>query len=205
MALIPKVDYSQQNRMLYAVPSNFDNRYTALLESFDLAVYDFYQFFDKVKLIVNLDLFQSCNLANARELMRLIVEIEECMNHRAALIKEVEILTGSIHVVQGTRINKWYQNYVEYLIKMNTTSIQDLIFKEKMESQSETTQTVSALKLLVLKTGDYDLWSMRMEKYLTHTDYALWEVIVNGDAPFIASAGAGTKGLIPPKTAETKA
>ncbi|GJZ25782.1 hypothetical protein Tco_0570035 [Tanacetum coccineum] len=45
-----------------------------------------------------------------------------------------------------------------------------------MESQSETTQTVSALKLPVLKTGDYDLWSMRMEQYLTHTDYALWEV-----------------------------
>ncbi|GJS92660.1 hypothetical protein Tco_0799628 [Tanacetum coccineum] len=59
-----------------------------------------------------------------------------------------------------------------------------------MESQSETTQTVSALKLPVLKTGDYDLWSMRMEQYLTHTDYALWEVIVNGDAPAIASASA---------------
>ncbi|GJU61147.1 ribonuclease H-like domain-containing protein [Tanacetum coccineum] len=43
-----------------------------------------------------------------------------------------------------------------------------------MESQSETTQTVSTLKLPVLKTGDYDL-----EQYLTHTDYALWEVIVN--------------------------
>ncbi|GJZ91373.1 hypothetical protein Tco_0663300 [Tanacetum coccineum] len=48
-----------------------------------------------------------------------------------------------------------------------------------MESQSETTQTVSTLKLLILKTGDYDLWSMRMVQYLTHTDYALWEVIVN--------------------------
>ncbi|GJY21711.1 ribonuclease H-like domain-containing protein [Tanacetum coccineum] len=57
-----------------------------------------------------------------------------------------------------------------------------------MESQSETTQTVSALKLPILKTGDYDLWSMRMEQYLTHTDYALWEVIMNGDAPAIASA-----------------
>ncbi|GJR18722.1 ribonuclease H-like domain-containing protein [Tanacetum coccineum] len=62
-----------------------------------------------------------------------------------------------------------------------------------MESQSETTQTVSALKLPILKTGDYDLWSMRMEQYLTHTDYALWEVIVNGDAPAIASASAGTE------------
>ncbi|GKB13432.1 hypothetical protein Tco_0847355 [Tanacetum coccineum] len=51
---------------------------------------------------------------------------------------------------------------------------------------------------------DYDLWSMRMEQYLTYTDYALWEVIVNGDAPAIASASAGTEGPIPPKTAEEK-
>ncbi|GJS35499.1 ribonuclease H-like domain-containing protein [Tanacetum coccineum] len=73
-----------------------------------------------------------------------------------------------------------------------------------MESQSETTQTVSALKLPILKTGDYDLWSMRIDKYLTHTNYALWEVIVNGDAPAIASASAGTEGLIPPKIAKQK-
>ncbi|GKB11944.1 ribonuclease H-like domain-containing protein [Tanacetum coccineum] len=45
---------------------------------------------------------------------------------------------------------------------------------------------------------------MRMEQYLTHTDYALWEVIMNGDAPAIASASAGTEGPIPPKTAEQK-
>ncbi|GJW99217.1 ribonuclease H-like domain-containing protein [Tanacetum coccineum] len=71
-----------------------------------------------------------------------------------------------------------------------------------MESQSDSTQTVSSLKLPMLKTGDYDLWSMRMEQYLTHTDYALWEVIVNGDAPAVASAS--TEGPIPPKTAEQK-
>ncbi|GJY12325.1 putative ribonuclease H-like domain-containing protein [Tanacetum coccineum] len=71
-----------------------------------------------------------------------------------------------------------------------------------MESQLKTTQTVSALKLPVLKTGDYDLWSMRMEQYLTHTDYALWEVIMNGDAPAIATAS--TEGPIPPKTTEQK-
>ncbi|GKE14790.1 putative ribonuclease H-like domain-containing protein [Tanacetum coccineum] len=37
-----------------------------------------------------------------------------------------------------------------------------------------------------------------MEQYLTHTDYALWEVIVNGDA------SASAEGPIPPKTAEQK-
>ncbi|GJY23100.1 hypothetical protein Tco_0396758 [Tanacetum coccineum] len=74
-----------------------------------------------------------------------------------------------------------------------------------MESQSETTQTVSTLKLPILKTGDYDLWSMRMEQYLTHTDYGLWEVIMNGDAPaIVASASTGAESPIPPKTTEQK-
>ncbi|GKA16596.1 hypothetical protein Tco_0696343 [Tanacetum coccineum] len=65
-----------------------------------------------------------------------------------------------------------------------------------MESQSETTQTVSALKLPVLKTREYDLWSMRMEQYLTFTNLALWEVIVNGDSVSpIASASAGAEAI----------
>nr|GEY01351.1 hypothetical protein [Tanacetum cinerariifolium] len=72
-----------------------------------------------------------------------------------------------------------------------------------MESQSETTQTVSALKPPVLKIGEYDLWSMRMEQYLTFTDHALREVIVNGDlVSSVASASA--EGPIHPKTAKQK-
>nr|GEV07758.1 putative ribonuclease H-like domain-containing protein [Tanacetum cinerariifolium] len=74
-----------------------------------------------------------------------------------------------------------------------------------MESQSETTQTVSALKLPVLKTGKYDLWSMRMKQYLTFTDHVLWEVIVNSDSvPPVTSASAGVEGPIPPKTVKQK-
>ncbi|GJV20844.1 hypothetical protein Tco_1369864 [Tanacetum coccineum] len=66
-----------------------------------------------------------------------------------------------------------------------------------MESQSETTQTVFALKLPLLKTGEYDLWSMRMEQYLTFTNH------VNGDSISpIASSSAGAEGPIPPKTDE---
>ncbi|GJZ38889.1 hypothetical protein Tco_0585452 [Tanacetum coccineum] len=72
------------------------------------------------------------------------------------------------------------------------------------ESTSNSSVVVSALKLPILKTRDYDLWSMRREQHLTHTDYALWEVIVNGDAPAIASASTGTEGHIPPKTTEQK-
>nr|GEV11424.1 uncharacterized mitochondrial protein AtMg00810-like [Tanacetum cinerariifolium] len=35
---------------------------------------------------------------------------------------------------------------------------------------------MSALKHPLLKTGEYDLWSMRMEQYLTLTNHALWEL-----------------------------
>ncbi|GJV30727.1 ribonuclease H-like domain-containing protein [Tanacetum coccineum] len=44
-----------------------------------------------------------------------------------------------------------------------------------------------------------------MEQYLTHTDYALWEVIVNGDAPAaIVSTSTGAEGTVAPKTAKQK-
>nr|GEX11752.1 ribonuclease H-like domain-containing protein [Tanacetum cinerariifolium] len=52
-----------------------------------------------------------------------------------------------------------------------------------MEAQQEITQNISLLQLPMLKTKDYDLWSMRMKQYLIHTDYALWKVIINGDSP----------------------
>ncbi|GKB11237.1 hypothetical protein Tco_0845160 [Tanacetum coccineum] len=77
--------------------------------------------------------------------------------------------------------------------------------KEKIELQLETSQMVSALKLPVLKTREYDLWSMGMEQYLTFIDHDLWKVIVNGDSVLpVASASAGAEGPIPPKTAEQK-
>nr|GEV68659.1 uncharacterized mitochondrial protein AtMg00810-like [Tanacetum cinerariifolium] len=46
---------------------------------------------------------------------------------------------------------------------------------------------------------------MRMEQYLTHNDYALWEVIMNGDAPTsIASVSGDAEAVIPPRTTEQK-
>nr|GEZ94950.1 hypothetical protein [Tanacetum cinerariifolium] len=61
-----------------------------------------------------------------------------------------------------------------------------------MEAQPQITQNISSLKLPMLKTGDCDLWSMRMEQYLTHIDYALWEVIINGDSPVPKPPAVGT-------------
>nr|GEY10224.1 ribonuclease H-like domain, reverse transcriptase, RNA-dependent DNA polymerase [Tanacetum cinerariifolium] len=41
---------------------------------------------------------------------------------------------------------------------------------------------VSFVKLPILKKGEYILWTMKMEQYLAHTDYSLWEVILNGNS-----------------------
>nr|GEY18879.1 hypothetical protein [Tanacetum cinerariifolium] len=40
---------------------------------------------------------------------------------------------------------------------------------------------VSSVKLHILKKGEYTLWSMRMEQYLTNTNYGYWQEIMNGD------------------------
>ncbi|GJR64646.1 hypothetical protein Tco_0010711 [Tanacetum coccineum] len=39
----------------------------------------------------------------------------------------------------------------------------------------QTPQTVSTIKLPILKKGEYDIWAMKIEHYLAHTDYPIWE------------------------------
>ncbi|GJZ47457.1 putative ribonuclease H-like domain-containing protein [Tanacetum coccineum] len=41
----------------------------------------------------------------------------------------------------------------------------------------QTPHIVSTIKLLILKKGEYDIWAMKMEHYLAHTDYPIWEVL----------------------------
>ncbi|GJS64516.1 hypothetical protein Tco_0679080 [Tanacetum coccineum] len=67
----------------------------------------------------------------------------------------------------------------------------------------QTPHTVSTIKLPILKKGEYDIWAMKMEHYLAHTDYPIWEVIQRGNGP--VSVSTDTNGVIkvlPPKTAE---
>ncbi|GKC39601.1 hypothetical protein Tco_1051985, partial [Tanacetum coccineum] len=67
----------------------------------------------------------------------------------------------------------------------------------------QTPHTVSTIKLPILKKGEYDIWAMKMEHYLAHTDYPIWEVIQRGNGP--VSVSTDTNGLIkvlPPKTAK---
>ncbi|GKF28349.1 hypothetical protein Tco_0094691 [Tanacetum coccineum] len=61
---------------------------------------------------------------------------------------------------------------------------------------------VAALKMFMLKPGEYELWRMRMEQYIQMINYSLWEVIENGNAPPITKF---VETIIAPTTAEEKA
>ncbi|GJW47420.1 ribonuclease H-like domain-containing protein [Tanacetum coccineum] len=63
--------------------------------------------------------------------------------------------------------------------------------------------TLSTIKLPILKKGEYDIWAMKMEHYLGHTDYPIWEVIQKGNGPVQVSTDTnGQIRVLPPKTAE---
>ncbi|GJU12010.1 putative ribonuclease H-like domain-containing protein [Tanacetum coccineum] len=46
----------------------------------------------------------------------------------------------------------------------------------------ETTQTATTAKFPILKQSEYDMWTLRIEQYFQVQDYALWDVIENGNS-----------------------
>ncbi|GJV14419.1 ribonuclease H-like domain-containing protein [Tanacetum coccineum] len=63
--------------------------------------------------------------------------------------------------------------------------------------------TLSTIKLPILKKGEYDIWAMKMELYLGHTDYPICEVIQKVNGPVQVSTDTnGQIRVLPPKTAE---
>nr|GEV59707.1 hypothetical protein [Tanacetum cinerariifolium] len=60
-----------------------------------------------------------------------------------------------------------------------------------------------ANKLPILKKGQHILWTIKMEQYLAHTDYALWKVILNGNSVVkMTKDEAGNEIEVPPVTAQ---
>nr|GEU84666.1 putative ribonuclease H-like domain-containing protein [Tanacetum cinerariifolium] len=67
----------------------------------------------------------------------------------------------------------------------------------------ESPQMVSSVKLPILKKGEYTLWSLMIEQYLTNTNYGLWQVIMNGDEPVQTTrVENGVETEVPPKTTQ---
>ncbi|GJT29281.1 hypothetical protein Tco_0909556 [Tanacetum coccineum] len=74
----------------------------------------------------------------------------------------------------------------------------------------ETEQLITTAKLPTLKQGEYEMWRLRIEPYFQVQDYALWDVIENGNsfqptAKTTTNADGTSTTLIPgPVTADEK-
>nr|GEV45878.1 copia protein [Tanacetum cinerariifolium] len=63
---------------------------------------------------------------------------------------------------------------------------------------------VAVVKLPVLNPNEFELWKIRIEQYFLMTNYALWEVILNGDSPPLTRPVDGIEKTYPPTTTEEK-
>ncbi|GKE46220.1 hypothetical protein Tco_1477478, partial [Tanacetum coccineum] len=93
-------------------------------------------------------------------------------------------------------INKWYQS-----LALRNFDLEDM--------ELESTNSGPTAKLLILKLGEYEMWAIRIKQYFQIQDYALWEVIENGDswAPISQTTkgnGITTLKMSTPTTAEEK-
>ncbi|GJX32139.1 hypothetical protein Tco_0241994 [Tanacetum coccineum] len=73
---------------------------------------------------------------------------------------------------------------------------------QKMTEQDSPPPTITAMKIPIIKKGEYDIWSMRMRQYICHTDHNLWDIIVDGDLQEEAAPAGEQSGPPAPKTAK---
>nr|GEZ71561.1 ribonuclease H-like domain-containing protein [Tanacetum cinerariifolium] len=69
------------------------------------------------------------------------------------------------------------------------------------EKDDEKVKDETCLIAQASSEGEYDIWAMKMEHYLCHTDYLIWQVIQNGNGPvFVTTDTNGMIKVLPPKT-----
>ncbi|GKA93337.1 hypothetical protein Tco_0815323 [Tanacetum coccineum] len=71
-----------------------------------------------------------------------------------------------------------------------------------MAEQDSPPPTITAMKIPIIKKGEYDIWSMRMQQYICHTDHNPWDIIVDGDLQEEAALAGEQSSPPAPKTAK---
>ncbi|GJU28958.1 putative ribonuclease H-like domain-containing protein [Tanacetum coccineum] len=71
--------------------------------------------------------------------------------------------------VPSSSFHKWYQSFA-----LRNFDLEDM--------ELESTNSGPTAKLPILKLGEYEMWVIRIKQYFQIQDYALWEVIENGDS-----------------------
>ncbi|GKE73305.1 hypothetical protein Tco_1535346, partial [Tanacetum coccineum] len=71
-----------------------------------------------------------------------------------------------------------------------------------MAEQDSPLPTITAMKIPIIKKGEYDIWSMRMRQYICHTDHNPWDIIIDGDLQEEAAPAREQSSPPTPKTAK---
>ncbi|GJX01557.1 hypothetical protein Tco_0185470 [Tanacetum coccineum] len=86
-------------------------------------------------------------------------------------------------------LNQFYRNKVWTLVPLPYRKIaigSKWVFKNKNDKHEvmefESAQSNTTAKLPILKLGEYEMWVIRIKQYFQVQDYALWEVIENGNS-----------------------
>ncbi|GKB44294.1 ribonuclease H-like domain-containing protein [Tanacetum coccineum] len=112
------------------------------------------------------DLLESLKLVQ-RQLFRSIEDWEvsslQCMQRRSRVLG----------------LNKWYQSLLR---DFDLRSITFQTSQSQTEMDPYVTSTPNSTKLPILDTGKFEQWKFRIQQYLQHEHYALWEVIEFGDS-----------------------
>ncbi|GKD44971.1 hypothetical protein Tco_1269616 [Tanacetum coccineum] len=131
-------------------------------------------------------------------------------------INEGPFQMGTIRdpIAKGTEVLKSRFCILFSIHKVSTIVILDLSkdepFIHKEEMDLETAQTTTTAKYPILKQGEYDMWRLRIKQDFQVQDYALWDVIENGNsfiptAQTTTNADGSSTSLIPgPVTTEEK-
>ncbi|GJX02955.1 putative reverse transcriptase domain-containing protein [Tanacetum coccineum] len=83
--------------------------------------------------------------------------------------KYPHLFTNNLRNRSRFRINKWYQSFA-----LRNFDLEDI--------ELESTNSGPTIKLPILKLKEYEMWAIRIKQYFQIKDYALWDVIENGDS-----------------------
>ncbi|GJZ10996.1 ribonuclease H-like domain-containing protein [Tanacetum coccineum] len=128
-----------------------------------------------------------------RELVRIKINDENALWKRIG-VNAGNFSTASTSVSTGSRVS---------VVSREDENLENANIPPPVPPTQQAPHTLSTIKLPILKKGEYDIWAMKMEHYLGHTDYPIWEVIQKGNGPVQVSTDTNRQiRVLPPKTAE---
>ncbi|GKC82030.1 putative reverse transcriptase domain-containing protein [Tanacetum coccineum] len=81
----------------------------------------------------------------------------------------LEVTAAQVRNRSKFGIIKWYQSFA-----LRNFDLEDM--------EHESTNSGPTTELPILKLGEYEMWAIRIKQYFQIQNYALWEVIENGDS-----------------------